>query len=110
MSENLGHFLVDLACSPDLMAQFIGDPATVLARFDLTEHERHIIMTRDSRLLADALGTTGFSLGQGIEVVPPERRKAPARKKRAPSKPIKKAPAKKAPKKRAPAKPSRQKR
>jgi hypothetical protein len=110
MSENLGHFLVDLACDPDLMAQFIGDPATVLAKFDLTEQERTIVMTRDSRLLADALGTTGFALGQGVDVVTPERRKAPARKRKAPRKPIKKAPAKKAPKKRAPAKPSRKKR
>ena len=109
MSENLGHFLVDLACSPDLMAQFIGDPATVLAKFDLTDQERTIVMTRDSRLLSDALGTTGYALGQAIDVIAPKRRKAPAKKK-APRKPVRKAPAKKAPKKRAPAKPVRKKR
>ena len=105
MSENLGHFLVDLACSPDLMAQFIGDPATVLAKSDLTEQERNIVMTRDSRLLADALGTTGYSFGVAVEEIAP-----PTRKRKAPRKPVKKAPAKKAPKKRAPAKPSRKKR
>ena len=110
MSENLGHFLVDLACSPDLMAQFIGDPATVLGKFDLTDQERKIVMTRDPRLLAEALGTTGFALGQGVDIVPPTRRKAPVRKKKAPRKPVRKAPAKKAPKKRAPAMPSRKKR
>ncbi len=27
MSENLGNFLVDLTCNPELMARFLGDPA-----------------------------------------------------------------------------------
>jgi hypothetical protein len=107
MSENLGHFLVDLACDPDLMAKFIGDPALVLGKFDLTEQERAVVMTRNPRLLADALGTTGYSFGVAVEeIAPPARKKrGPARKKKAPKKP-----ARKAPSKRAPSKPSRKKR
>lgn len=109
MSENLGNFLVDLACSPDLMAQFLGDPAAVIAKFALTEQERTLVMTRDSRRLADALGATGYSLGQIVDVpFAPGKKKAPAKKKKAPRKPpAKKAPAKKAPAKKAPARKKR---
>lgn len=108
MSENLGNFLVDLACDPALMSQFLGDPAAVLARTSLSEQERTLLMTRDSRLLADALGTESFSVGQIIEIpsplkAPGKKRKAPGErktpsKKKAPRKgPAKRAPARKAP-------------
>ena len=103
MSENLGNFLVDLTCNPDLMARFLGDPAAVLAESSLNDHERTLVMTRDSRLLADALGANGFSLGLGVGVTTPTRkapgRKRPARK----APPKKKTPPKKSPA-RAPAK------
>lgn len=98
MSENLCNFLVDLTCNPDLMARFLGDPATVLAHAPLTDQERSVVMTRNSRLLAEALGATGYSLGVGVGVITPSR-KAPGKKKgpvkKTPKKPAKKAPARK---------------
>ncbi len=112
MSENLGNFLVDLACDPALMAQFLGDPGTVLARTSLSDEERTLVMTRDSRLLAGALGTTSYSVGQIIEIPRgvPTRKKAPGKKKKTPGKkkaprktPAKKTPARKRPSRKAPA-------
>lgn len=115
MSENLGNFLVDLACDPALMAQFIGDPATVLARTSLDERERALVMARDSRLLSEAMGTMSFGVGQTIEIptplrAPARKKKAPARKRKTPAKrkaprktPAKKTPVRKRPTRKAPA-------
>jgi hypothetical protein len=108
MSENLGSFLVELACNPNLMAQFIGDPGAVLAQSTLTEQERIIVLTRDPVRLSAALGTTGYSLGQGVEVVPPfppSKKKAPVKKKG----PAKRKAPRKPPAKKAPARPARKK-
>lgn len=110
MSDNLGNFLVDLACDPQLMSRFIGDPAAVLGESALTEHERSLVLARDARGLADALGSAGYALGVGIEVIPPakkappKKKKAPGRKKRAPGK--KKTPPKKTPVRKSPRKPA----
>jgi hypothetical protein len=93
MSENLEGFLVDLSSDPDKLSRFDKNPDAVVSGSPLTEEQKNQVKTRDSRVLADAMGATGFALGEGVGVVTPMR--APARKKR----PTKKAP----PKKKAPA-------
>lgn len=90
MSENLENFLVDLSSNPDQLSRFKKSPEDVVAQSALSSQERGQVMTRDSRVVADALGATGFALGEGVGVITPSR-KAPARKKR----PVKKTPAKK---------------
>jgi hypothetical protein len=110
MTEKMEGFLIDVSSNPDQLARFNSNPGDVVAKSDLTESERASVLSRDSSQVSDALGSTGFALGLGVEIITPAKapakRKAPAKgpaKKKTP--PRKKTPArKKAPaKKKAPA-------
>jgi hypothetical protein len=121
MSKNLENLLIDLSSNPEQLSRFKNNPADVLAQSSLTGDERAAVTSRDSQQLADALGSTGFALGLGVEIITPSKapakrkapgkKKGPAKKKTPPRKkaparkktPAKKRPAKRAPAKRAPA-------
>ena len=90
MSENLENFLIDLSSNPDQLSRFSNNPTAVVTQSALNEQERTAVVSRDSQSLADALGSTGFALGMGVEIIIPS--KAPTRR-RTPAK--RKAPAKK---------------
>ena len=99
MSENLENFLVDVSSNPNQRSRFSTNPHDVLAQSALNETERAQVLSKDSQVLADALGATGYSLGQIIDEITPMR--APGRRKR----PARKTP----PKRKAPKGPARKK-
>lgn len=93
MSDNLENFIVDVSSNPRQLSRFSTNPQDVVAESALNDAERAQVMSKDSQVLADAMGETGYSLGQIIDEITPMR--APSRKR-----PSKKAPPKrKAPKK-----------
>jgi hypothetical protein len=67
VSENLSHFLVDLASDPDQMRAYLADPARVLESAALNADERAAMLSRDSRqirvILAEADNPTGAAKG-----------------------------------------------
>lgn len=58
MSGSLRDFLVELASSSELMAQFAADPARVLDRTGLTADDKAAVLGRDSDRLRRALGAS----------------------------------------------------
>ncbi len=93
MSGNLRDFLVELASSSDLMAQFAADPAGVLDRAGLPADERAAVLARDSDRLRRALGASAADHLTQVSIVKRRKpgkkrpaRKKPGAKKRPPSK------------------------
>lgn len=56
MSDNLSHFLVDLASSPDQMRAFLADPSRVLDGTSLSPGEKAAVLARDGAQIRAALG------------------------------------------------------
>lgn len=99
MSENLENFLVDVSSDPQQLSRFTGNPARTVGQSRLNDAEKAAVLSGSSQTLADTMGSTGYSLGVGIDVIEPMR--APSRRKPARKAPAKrKAPARKAPAKR----------
>ncbi|HXD18848.1 MAG TPA: hypothetical protein VN654_17665 [Vicinamibacterales bacterium] len=71
MSDNLNHFLIDLASDADRMAAFTADPAAALAASRLTNEERAAVLSRDSARVRAALG---FSLAMAEPVAVTHKR------------------------------------
>ena len=81
MSAGLGNFLVNLACDPDLLAQFREHPEIVSASASLTLDEQEALLTRDSRRLASALGMSLAKTALGITTQKqPKKIRKPAKK------------------------------
>ena len=58
MGGNLRDFLVGLASSPELMAEFAADPAGTLDRAGLSADDQAAVLARDSDRLRRALGAS----------------------------------------------------
>jgi len=56
VSDNLSHFLVDLASSPDQMRAFLVDPTRVLDGTSLSPGEKAALLARDGAQIRAALG------------------------------------------------------
>jgi hypothetical protein len=109
MGGDLREFLVNLASSPELMAEFAADPAGVLARAGLSADDTAAVLARDSNRLRLALGASAADHLTHVTIVTERTlRKRPARKKPAAKKrPSKKRPSKKRPSKKRPSKKGR---
>jgi hypothetical protein len=59
VSDNLSHFLVDLASNPDQMRAFLADPARVLESTSLGSDEKAAILARDGEQIRMALKDPG---------------------------------------------------
>ena len=59
MSDNLSHFLVDLASSPDQMRAFLADPSRVLDGTSLSADEKAALLTHDGAQIRAALREEG---------------------------------------------------
>ena len=81
MSGNLRDFLVELASSSELMAQFAADPAGVLDRTGLTADEKAAVLGRDSDRLRRALGASATDHLTQVGIVKRRGKKRPGRKK-----------------------------
>jgi hypothetical protein len=55
VSDNLSHFLVDLASNPDQMRAYLADPARVLESASLNADERAAMLSCDSAKIRDVL-------------------------------------------------------
>jgi hypothetical protein len=55
VTEALIDFLIDIATNPIREASFWENPADELEHLDLTDHERHVLLTRDSSRLRELL-------------------------------------------------------
>ena len=55
MSDNLSHFLIDLASDSTRMDAFLADPARALAGSLLTDEEKAALLTRDATRVRAAL-------------------------------------------------------
>jgi hypothetical protein len=56
VSDNLSHFLIDLASDPVRMGAFLADPDGTLAASLLTDEEKAAVLTRDSARVRAAIG------------------------------------------------------
>ena len=79
MSDNLSHFLVDLASDADRRAAFMANPLRELEQSDLTAAERAAVMTRDGAQLRSALGLTPWEAAVSVARKAPPKQ-APATK------------------------------
>jgi hypothetical protein len=71
LSDNLSHFLIDLASDSDRMAAFLADPAGALAGSPLSDEEKAAVLTRDSARVRAAFG---FSLAMDEPVAVMKKR------------------------------------
>jgi hypothetical protein len=96
MSKELTSFFAQLSANPLLIEKFESDPAALLEKFNLSDAEKTLVMTRDLDVITYQLQSNGpvGGGGQGAPqpVKPPKRpRPKPAKKKKT----AKKKPAKK---------------
>jgi hypothetical protein len=69
LSDNLSHFLIDLASDSDRMAAFLVDPAGALAGSLLTDEEKAAVLTRDTARVRAALGRFSLAMAEPVAVM-----------------------------------------
>jgi hypothetical protein len=69
LSDNLSHFLIDLASDSDRMAAFLADPAGALAGSLLTDEEKAAVLTRDSVRVRAAFRRLNLAMDEPVAVM-----------------------------------------
>ena len=68
MTDVLIDFLIDIAANPAREARFRENPTGELEQLDLTDHERHVLLTMDSSRLRELLAGTKHHANQSLNV------------------------------------------
>lgn len=85
MSDNLSHFLINLASDPVRMNAFLADPEETLAASLLTDEEKAAVLTRDSARVRAAIGLS-LAMDEPVAVMK-KRPPIPKRRKDDPAEP-----------------------
>ena len=79
MSDNLSHFLVDLASDSDRLNAFLADPTQAVNATSMSEYEKAAVLSRDSAQIRSALmAGPGDPTGSSKKK---RKKKSPAKKK-----------------------------